>query len=298
MGVRRNTERGADHMISIPSILLLCIFGLISVLYVVRAVLGGHHPLDAYLYRIWLLFVFITFAHVISFTVGIWILALICYTALREYFSLIDIRLQDRLGILGGYVSIPFTFYYIYSGWYNMFIIAIPVYTFLAIPLLVTLGGKETRGTVFSVGSIVLGLLLCVYCLGHIGYLTLYSAWMAVMLVMCVAVCDVIAYLVHNKIHRPSRSLIARYLLPIMVTVPLALLLACLAEISGLHAVILGLLIPLLVIMGHHTIDYVKADLGVNDDALLPGRGQILDTMKSLFYASPIVFHYFNYFCR
>ncbi len=285
-------------MILIPSMLLLCIFGIISVLYVVRTVLRGHHPLDAYLYRIWLLFLFIAIAHFVSFSVGIWILALICFSALREYFSLIDIRLQDRLGILGGYLSIPFMFYYIHTGWYNMFIIAIPVYTFLAIPLLVTLGGKETRGTVFSVGSIVLGLLLFVYCLGHIGYLARYSIWMTVMLVLCVAVCDVIAHLVHHKIHRPSLNLLARYMLPIPVTVPIALLLSCLTEISRFHAVILGLLIPLLVIMGHHTIDYVKADLGVTDEALLPGRGQILDTMKSLFYASPIVFHYFNYFCR
>lgn len=277
--------------------LLSIIFAVLSLGCLIRMILGRHHPLDSYLYRIWLLLLFIVIAYFVSFSIGIWILALICFTTLREYFSLIDIRLQDRLGILGGYLSIPFMIYYIQTGWYNMFVLTIPVYTFLAIPLLVTLGGKEKKGTVFSVGSIVLGLLMIVYCLGHIGYLARLSIWMVVLLLFCVAACDIIAYLIYHRIHRNFMNILARYLLPIPLTVTIAILISTLADISKMHAAILGLLIPLLVIMGHHTIDYVKVDLGVTDDTLLPGRGQILDNTKSLFYVAPIVFHYFHHFC-
>ena len=284
-------------MISESTLVLLSILVVLSLFVMIRMILGRQLPLDSYIYRMWLLLLFIGVAYFISFSIGVWILALICFTALREYFSLIDIRLQDRLGILGGYLSIPFMIYYIHTGWYNMFIITIPVYSFLAIPLLVALGGRETRGTVFSVGSIDLGLFLFVYCLGHIGYLVRFSLWMAVLLILCVAVCDVTACILHQRIHRPVLNLLARYALPIPLTVLIALLLSQWAVIPMTHAVMVGLLIPLLVIMGHYTIDYIKADLGVDDDVLLPGRGQILDNMKSLFYAPPIVFHYYKYFC-
>jgi len=279
-----------------PSFLLLSIFGAFSVFGLYRIIRGGTSTLNSYLYRMWLLLLFIIVAHFVSFSLGILLLAFICFTALREYFSLIDIRFQDRLGILGGYLTIPFMFYYIHSGWYNMFIITVPVYGFLTIPLLVTLGGKEMKGTVFSVGSILLGLFLYVYCLGHIGYLVRFSVWMAVMLILCNAACDVIACALHHRIHGPAANLALRYFLPAPVTVSIALILSPLTEITKPHAVILGLLIPLLVILGHRTIDYFKTDLGVDDDALLPGRGQILDNMKSFFYTAPIVFHYFKYF--
>lgn len=284
-------------MFPISAYVLLSILIALSIVVMIRAIIGRQHPFDSYTYRMWLLLLFIGVAGFISFSIGIWILALICFTALREYFSLIDIRLQDRLGILGGYLSIPFMIYYIQTGWYNMFIITIPVYSFLAIPLLVTAGGRETRGTVFSIGSIVLGLFLFVFCLGHIGYMTRFSPWMAVLLVFCVAVCDVTACIVHHRLHRPVANLLARYAIPLPMTVSISLLLSQWALLPVVHAVIIGMMIPLLVIMGHHTIDYIKADLGVEGDVLLPGRGQILDNMKSLFFTAPIIFHYFKYFC-
>ena len=64
---------------------------------------------------------------------------------------------------------------FIQIDWYGMFIISIPVYAFLVIPFLIALGGKQTEGTVFSIGAIDFGLFLLVYCIGHIGYLAFFS---------------------------------------------------------------------------------------------------------------------------
>ena len=91
-------------------------------------------------------------AEITSLTAAVWILALLSFWMLREYFSLVEVRIQDRLGILGAYLSIPFMTYFIQIGWYGMFIISIPVYAFLAMPLLISIGGTEYRGTVFSIG--------------------------------------------------------------------------------------------------------------------------------------------------
>ena len=136
-------------------------------------------PLDSYLQYLWAFFLILTIAELVSFAVAVWILAVMCFVSLREYFSLVDIRRQDRWGILGAFISIPFMIYFIQIDWYGMFIISIPVYAFLLIPFLVTLGGKQADGTIYSIGAINFGLFLFVYCFGHIGYLALFSTWKA-----------------------------------------------------------------------------------------------------------------------
>ena len=177
-----------------------------------------------------------------------------------------------------------------------MFIITIPVYSFLAIPFLVALGGKEASGTIFSIGAIDFGLFLFVYCMGHIGYLALFSTWMAVMLILTVAVCDVFAAIVRNKIKPGHAVFFLRYIMTVPFTITISLLLSGWARLTIFHSVVLGMLIPLLVIIGNYTTDYFEADLGIEKEMLSPGRGQIFDNLKSLFYAAPIVFHYFKYF--
>jgi len=278
------------------AVTLIGIFAGLLLINIARAVSRKHFPFDSYAKYTCLFFLSFTICELISFSVGIWILALVSFWALREYFSLIDIRLQDRLGILGAYMSIPFMFYFILIDWYGMFIISIPVYGFLAIPLLVTLGGKETEGTVFSIGAIDFGLFLFVFCMGHIGYLLFFAPWKAALLIINVAVCDVTTHIVRSRIKSTWPNILFRYLAPLPLTIVITLLLSGWTGIPPTHSLMLGLLIPILVIMGHHTGDYVKADLGVQEDSLFPGRGQILDNLKSLFFTAPVVFHYIRYF--
>ena len=97
---------------------------------------------------LWILLLGITVAEWASFGLALWLLAIISFCALREYLSLVDIRIEDRWGILVSYLSIPFMFYLIQVGWYGFFIIAIPVYAFLLMPFFVALGGRS-KGIVF-----------------------------------------------------------------------------------------------------------------------------------------------------
>jgi phosphatidate cytidylyltransferase len=281
-----------------PTITLSAIFISLSIVKIVRLFLKENIPFGSYLKYTWLFFLGFVISEFVSFSIGVWALAILCFLALREYFSLIDIRLQDRLGILGAYLSIPFMFYFIQIDWYGMFIISIPVYSFLAVPLLVTLGGKESQGTVFSIGAIDFGLFLFVFCIGHIGYLLSYTTWMPVMLILNIAVCDLAIRALRGKTTRAWISVIMRYLVPVPMTIVISVLLSEWAEIPMPHSIVLGMMIPALVIMGHHTGDYVEEDLGIQEDPKLPGRGQILDNIKSLFFTAPVVFHYIRYFLK
>jgi phosphatidate cytidylyltransferase len=280
------------------SISLIAIFGVLTIIRITRVFARRRFLFDSYLSYSWLFFLSLIVSELISFSIGIWVLALVSFWAIREYFSLIDIRLQDRVAIIGAYLSIPFMYHFIQIEWYGMFIVSIPVYAFLAIPLLVALGGKKTEGTVFSIGSIDFGLFLFVFCIGHIGYLSLYSSWMAALLVINVLICDAAICIVRRKLTSAWGKLFASYFLPVPFVVALSLALSAWTEIPEWHSVILSLMIPLLVIMGHQAGSYVKADLGIREDLLIPGRGQILDNLQSLLYAAPVMFHYIRYFLK
>ena len=281
---------------SVSSIILLSILACLVILNIIKIARGKKFFNNSYLSYTLVFFLSINAAEFLSFKIGLIVLGLLSFTALREYFSLIDIRLQDRLGILGAYLSIPFMFYFISRGWYGMFIISIPVYSFLTIPLLVVLGGKEKEGTVFSIGAIDLGLFLYVFCIGHIGYLLHFATWKPVLLILNVAICDMISVFLKDKIRNKSVDILFRFLIPLPFTIALSWYISSWTGIPVKHSVILGAMIPVLVIFGHHTAEYIKADLHVSDDVLFPGRGQILDSLKSFFYSAPVVFHYIRFF--
>jgi len=277
-------------------VVIILIFLVISGFILIKKFIKFHFPYDSYLNYLWTFSLIFAVSEVVSFEIAIWILAFLCFMALREYFTLVDIRIQDRWAIWGAYLSIPLMILLIQLDYYGFFIISIPVYGFLGIPFLVTLGGKEIKGTLLSIGIIDLGLFLLVYCIGHIGYLTLFSTWWAIMLIANVAVCDSIATLMRKwKSHRWS-NVSTRCFVSIPITVSLTLALSNWTEIPWFHSIILGILIPVLAAIGRHTIRYIEKDLGISRDLLRPGRGQVLDNLRSFLYVAPVIFHYLRYF--
>jgi phosphatidate cytidylyltransferase len=252
--------------------------------------------LPSYLRYLWTFILILCVSEWISFTLAVWLLAFFSFLALREYFSLVDIRLQDRWGILGAYVSIPFMFYLIQVHWYGMFIISIPVYTFLVIPLLIALGGADSKGTVFSIGSIDFGLFLFVYCVGHIAYLALFSTWMATLLILGVAICDLVGRAPQLKGHIGLKGALLRFLISTPLTVAVSVGMSSWTTLPILHSVILGMLIPVLVLAGNCALSAIESDLGIAQDRLLPGTGQIIHGVKSFLFTAPVVFHYIRYF--
>lgn len=244
----------------------------------------------------WIFFLILVLQEMFSFYVAAWGWGILCFMILREYFSLVDLRMQDRLGILASYLSIPFMMHFIHTNWYTMFIITIPVYSFLVIPFLISLSGKKSEGSVYSIGVIDFGLLLFVFCTGHLAYLAFFSSWMAGMVILNITLCDTISYLVDRRNISTFTRNTLKYSITIPFTIALTYLLSDWTKIPVLHSVVLGLMIPALVLIGTHTIKYFEVDLGISQDNLRPGRGYIIDNVKSIVYVSPIVFHYIRYF--
>jgi phosphatidate cytidylyltransferase len=280
------------------SITLVAVLAALTVARLVRWRGKQSSAFDAYFSFTWWFFLAFVVADRFSFAVAIWILALVSFWAMREYFSLLAVRLQDRLGILGAYLSIPFMYYFIQTDWYGMFIVSIPVYAFLTVPFLVAIGGKDTKGSVFSIGAIQFGQFLFVFCIGHIGYLLSYAVWDAALLILNVLLCDAVVCLVRSRGGSQLRRSLSALVLSLPLTMALSLAVAPWADIPALHLAILAGMTPILVLMGHVTGRHIETDLGIEEDLLTPGRGRILDSLQSLFYAAPVMFHYVRYFVK
>jgi len=279
-----------------PLVTMTGIFVLLSLVVIIKMFGKRQHPHSSYFNYIWLFFLILVTAEFISFHLACWGWGILSFLTLREYFSLVDLRLQDRLGILASYLSIPFMMHFIHTDWYNMFIITIPVYSFLVIPFLIAVSGKESEGAIYSIGTIDFGLFLFVYCIGHLAYISLHSTWIAAMLILSIAICDTASFFIDNRINSAWKKILFKYLLPAPMTITLTFLISDWTGIPEIHSTILGGMIPALAIMGNHTIIYFESDLGIKRDSLLPGRGLIIDNIKSILYTAPIVLHYIRYF--
>ncbi len=279
-----------------PLLVLTAIFAFLSIIILISIIIGRRFACSNYLKYTWAFFLILVVSEVFSFSYAAIGWAIISFLILREYFSLVDLRMQDRIGILAAYLSIPFMMYMIVTDWYNMFIITIPVYSFLLIPFLIAVSGKETGGAIYSIGTIDFGLFLFVFCLGHLAYLSFFSVWMAAMLILNVAICDIMSIFLRDRFREKGKLILFSFLMPLPLTVFLSVLLTSWTGIPMNHAIILGLMIPPLVIMGYYTVQYFEIDLGITGHEMRPGKGLIIDNVKSLLYTAPIVFHYIRYF--
>jgi phosphatidate cytidylyltransferase len=242
------------------------------------------------------------------------VFALISFLALKEYLTLCATRTADHVVLFWAYLSIPLQYYWLGIHWYGMFIIFIPVYIFLFVPMRMVLIG-ETQGFLKAAASLQWGLMISVFCLSHMAaVLTLpqltgigvpaQGAMMLFYLVALTQLNDVAQYLWGKTFGKrkiapkvsPNKTL-AGLLGGVLTTGLLGWLLGpLLTPFSPLHAALAGLLIGSMGFIGDIVISAVKRDIGVKDSGrLLPGHGGILDRLDSLTYTAPLFFHYVHY---
>ena len=273
---------------SSPSVYSLIFFSFLTLLHVVLYLCKNRPNCFGSFQIFWILFLVTILSEWVSFSFALWTLAFLSFYVLREFISLVQIRIEDRLAILISYLAIPFMFYLIYINWYGMFIIAIPVYFFLLVPFAVALEGNPT-GIVFSAGVINFGLFFYVFCLGHFGYLVFFSGRMATLLIVIIAIVDFIYRFVAKK------YVYVQLVIAVIFSVFAYLLSAEWSGIPYVHSLALGFILPLIAYMGHLTLNEFEKDLGVRTDKLQPGRGKYLDATKLYLFTAPVVFHYLRW---
>ncbi len=276
---------------TIPSMYSLILFISLSLLQVVLYLQKNRPEFISSLQILWILFLVLTISEWISFSIALWMLAFLSFYIFREFISLVDIRIEDRLGILISYLAIPFMFYIIQIEWYGLFIISIPVYSFLLIPFFVALG-RNSKGIVFSVGVLDFGLFFYVFCMGHLGYLILYSERISTLLIVTIATTSFIFRFLKKK------HIVLQLSLSVIVSSIIYLISVKWSGIPIPHSVVLGITLPLVARIGHFTLKEFEKDLGIRPDRLQPGRGKYIEAAKLYLFTAPIAFHYLRWFLQ
>lgn len=220
-------------------------------------------------------------------------------------------RMADRRVIFWAYLSIPLQYYWISIGWYGMFIIFIPVYMFLYLPMMAVLVG-ETKGFIRSAGIIHWALMLTVFCVSHMAYLLALpslnpmagSIGMVLFLITLTQFNDVCQYVwgksfgKHKIVPKVSPNKTWQGFLGGVATTVIAsyFLAPYLTPLNAIQGIGAGLIIAISGFIGDLVMSSVKRDLRIKDTSqLIPGHGGILDRMDSLMFTTPLFFHFIYY---
>lgn len=233
------------------------------------------------------------------------------FLALKEFLSIVPRRQTDRRAIFWLYLSIPLQYYWVATQWYGMFIIFIPVYIFLFIPIRMVLIG-DTKGFIKSAGILNWAVMLCVFSISHLGYLLVLpvknseagAIGLVLYLLFTTQFNDVCQYVwgkllgKHKIIPKVSPNKTWQgFIGGVFITATLSCFVApALTPLSTLQGAGAGILIAVTGFFGDLVISSVKRDLQIKDTGvMIPGHGGILDRMDSLLYTSPLFFHYLYY---
>ena len=241
------------------------------------------------------------------------LLGFVSFLALKEYLSLIPTRRADRRVLFWAYVAIPLQYFWVYEYWYGMFIVFIPVWVFLFLPLRMLLIGA-TDGFLHAIGSIQWGVMLTVFGLSHAAYLMSLpeldiseagSVGLLLFLIVLTALGDVAQYAWGKGLGR--RKIVPKvspgktwegFIGGAVTIAALGYMLGpWLTPLSGLQSAGAGFAIAAAGFVGDVTISAIKRDLGVKDSgSTIPGHGGILDRVDSLTFSAPVFFHLVFYF--
>jgi phosphatidate cytidylyltransferase len=238
---------------------------------------------------------------------------LVSYLAFKEFITLIPTRRADHRVLFWAYLAIPLQYFWAYTEWYGMFIIFIPVYMFLLLPVRMVLRGA-TDGFLKAAGTLQWGLMTTVFSLSHLAFLLVLpddgpaepmGVGLVLYLISLTEINDVAQYLWGKGCGRrkvvpdvsPNKTW-AGLAGGVATTTVLAMLLApALTPLSGWHALLVGVLIGVSGFFGDICVSAVKRDIGIKDTGdLLPGHGGILDRVDSLTFTAPLFFHFMRYY--
>ena len=229
------------------------------------------------------------------------------FLALREFITLTPTRRADHRALFWSFfIILPLHYWTLGIAWYGLFVILIPVYAFLFIPMRNALAG-DTEHFLERTAKTQWGLMLCVYCVSYVPALLMLNVTgthsgnvRLIFFLVCIAqLSDVLQY-VWGKLcgkHPVAPKLSPNKTIEGLIggglsAVGVGAALWWSTPFTPLQAAGLAAVIVAMGFFGGLVMSAIKRDRGVKDyGELIPGHGGVLDRIDSLCFAAPVFFH-------
>ena len=242
---------------------------------------------------------------------------LLSFFALREFISLSPTRRGDhRSLVLAFFVVLPLQFWIVGSKHFDLFTVFIPVYVFLALPVVSALANDPQRFLERN-AKLQWGIMVCVYGMSHVPALLLLDfpgyrdkgAFLVFFLVFVVQTCMVVQHLLGRRFpHKPVAPQVSQsfqwtsWLAGVAAGGLAGGLLTFITPFKPGQALGMALLACVAGSLGHLVMKALKRDRGITSWGMqgmsVTGAGGLLDRVDALCFAAPVFFHsvrwYFN----
>jgi phosphatidate cytidylyltransferase len=243
-------------------------------------------------------------------TVATVLFAFVAFFALREFITLSPTRQGDhRSLVLAFFVVLPVQFALVINRNFDLVTVFIPVYVFLAIPVVSALANDPERFLERN-AKLQWGIMVCVYGISHVPALLLLKfpnyqgkqAFLVFFLVFVVQSCMLVQYLVDNKFKRkPIAPKISStfnwigWLIAVVVASLIGGLMSALTPFKPAQAVAMALIACIAGSLGHLVMKALKRDRGITnwgtEGKSVTGASGLLDRVDALCFAAPVFFH-------
>jgi phosphatidate cytidylyltransferase len=300
-------------------LLFVVLFGLLTVVTVIAfsrtlrdrsdAQLAAHEQFKRDLRAVWVGAVLFWLAWVAGTFVSTLLFGVISFLALREFVTLTHTRRGDhRSLLLAFFIVLPLQYVIVATRQFDLFTVFIPVYVFLAIPVVSALGNDPQR-FLERTAKIQWGIMVCVYGMSHAPALLLLDlpdyadrgAFLVLYLVAVVAIAQIVQEIASRRLRRRpvaraiSRSFSWRGWLAGALAAALAGgLLYWAMPFKPWEAVVLGFAAGGSGTLGEFVMKALKRDAGVRNwggKASVTGAVGLLDRVAPLCFAAPVFFH-------
>jgi phosphatidate cytidylyltransferase len=258
--------------------------------------------------RAWWVMVVAMAIALIAGKLGVVILFALCsFAALREFLTLTTTRRGDHWALAGAFfIVLPVQYWLIYADRYGIYSIFIPVYAFLAMPIVSALRG-DTENYLVRISEVQWALMITVFCASHVpALLTLQipgfegrNVLLIAFLVLVVQGSDVLQYVWGKLLGRtkiapklsPSKT-VEGFVGGAASATALGAALSWMTPFTPLQAAGLSLVIVLMGFFGGLVMSAIKRDRGVKDwGHMIAGHGGFIDRLDSVVFSAPIFFH-------
>lgn len=259
----------------------------------------------------WIIYFFYILTFGINYETTLVGLLFVSFVAHRELISNLKFPLHSRRLILWSYLAIPIQYYFIYRGYFLLFLLFIPVLMFFLL-VIRTILDDNTRDYLRIISHLHLSLMISTYAISHIAYMAQFPTIEAekniyqaiIFFIIFVTSLNDIFQFISGKIFKgkkltplisPNKT-ISGFVGGVLGSALFAYSLRDIMPLSATQTIIAGCVISVFGLLGDLNISAIKRNLNIKDMSnFIPGHGGVLDRIDSLSFTSVAYFYLLYY---